>query len=204
MCHSLWQYNVQPNHVFEVLDSERLYFQARPHPIRDKGSSLAEMNTKTNRCLSAFKSASPNIQWLNDGKIYRNCDLKHWQKRMMTQGELFPDPEPQEAELEFVTVAKVGDIAEGRGRAFAVNGRMIAVFCENGQHFAIDDFCPHQGASLAEGHVENHCVACPWHFWRFDVTDGRWLDSPRIRVDAFPIRIVGNDIQVCSTPKKSE
>ncbi len=31
---------------------------------------------------------------------------------------------------------------------------MIAVFCENGQHFAIDDFCPHQGASLAEGYIE--------------------------------------------------
>ena len=121
---------------------------------------------------------------------------------MMTQGDLFP--EPLEPELEFVTVAKVGEIAEGRGRAFAVDGRMIAVFCENGQHFAIDDFCPHQGASLAEGHVENHCVACPWHFWRFDVHDGRWLDSPRIRVDAFPLRIRGDEIQVCSTPKKVE
>lgn len=118
----------------------------------------------------------------------------------MTQGELFPDP--NEAGLEFVTVAKVGEIAEGRGRAFAVGGRMIAVFCENGEHFAIDDFCPHQGASLAEGHVENHCVACPWHFWRFNVEDGRWLDSPRIRVDAFALRIVGDDIQVSTTPKK--
>lgn len=118
----------------------------------------------------------------------------------MTQGELFPDP--NEAELEFVTVAKVGEIAEGRGRAFAVDGRMIAVFCENGEHFAIDDFCPHQGASLAEGHVENHCVACPWHFWRFDVHNGRWLDSPRIRVDAFAVRIRGDEIQVSTTPKK--
>lgn len=118
----------------------------------------------------------------------------------MTQSELFPDTPPPE--LEYVTVAKVGEIPEGQGRAFAVAGRMIAVFCEKGEHFAIDDFCPHQGASLAGGHVENHCVACPWHHWRFSVVDGRWLDSPRIRVDAFAVRIVGDEIQVSTTPKK--
>ncbi len=117
----------------------------------------------------------------------------------MSQAELFPDPDEG---LEFVAVAKVGEIPDGCGRAFAVNGRMIAVFCEKGEHFAIDDFCPHQGASLAEGHVENKCVACPWHYWRFSVTDGRWLDSPRIRVDAFAVRIVDNEILVSTTPRK--
>jgi nitrite reductase (NADH) small subunit len=50
---------------------------------------------------------------------------------------------------EFVTVAKVGDILEGNGLAYAVNGRMVAVFLEEGNYFAIDDFCPHMGASLA-------------------------------------------------------
>ncbi len=129
------------------------------------------------------------------------CPLYARGKKIMMQSGLFPDPEPDEPKLEFVTVAKVGEIPEGRGRAFAVAGRMIAVFCENGQHFAIDDFCPHQGASLAEGYVENNCVACPWHHWRFSVRDGHWLDSPRIRVDAFPVRIVGDEIQVSASPK---
>jgi len=121
----------------------------------------------------------------------------------MSQGELFP-PDPPPPGLEYVTVAKVGEIPEGRGRAYAVAGRMIAVFCENGEHFAIDDFCPHQGASLAEGYVENHCVACPWHHWRFDIKDGHWLDSPRIRVDAFAVRIIDDQIQVSTTPRPQE
>ena len=47
---------------------------------------------------------------------------------------------------DFVTVAKVGDIPAGQGQAFAVNGRMVAVFNENGNFSAIDDFCPHMGA----------------------------------------------------------
>jgi len=115
----------------------------------------------------------------------------------MTGQPLFDSTPP---DLEYVGVAEIGDIPEGQGRAFAVAGRMIAVFLADGEYFAIDDFCPHQGASLAEGYVENHCVACPWHHWRFSVEDGRWLDSPRIKVDSFAVRVVGQTIQVSTTP----
>ena len=51
---------------------------------------------------------------------------------------------------EFVTVAKVGSIPEGRGMTCEVAGRLVAVFCEAGQYHAIDDLCPHMGASLGE------------------------------------------------------
>ena len=101
---------------------------------------------------------------------------------------------------EFVTVAKVGDIPEGRGLAVPVNDRMVAVFNEQGKFFAIDDFCPHMGASLAEGHVEDGVVACPWHAWRFCISDGTWCDNRRIKIDAFETRVVGQEIQVRPTP----
>lgn len=97
---------------------------------------------------------------------------------------------------EFQTVAKVGDIAEGQGLAYAVNGRMVAVFNEGGKYFAIDDFCPHMGASLAGGYVQQGIVVCPWHAWRFCIHDGQWCDNPRIKIDAFETRVVGEDIQV--------
>ncbi|MFO0904708.1 MAG: Rieske 2Fe-2S domain-containing protein [Pirellulales bacterium] len=103
---------------------------------------------------------------------------------------------------EFTTVAKVGDIAEGQGQAYAVNDRMVAVFLEGGTYYAIDDFCPHMGASLAGGHVENGVVACPWHAWRFCIQDGKWCDNPRIKIDAFEVRVEGDEIQVKATPKK--
>jgi nitrite reductase (NADH) small subunit len=97
---------------------------------------------------------------------------------------------------EFVTVAQVGSIEEGQGRAFAVNGRMVAVFLEKGAYHAIDDFCPHMGASLSGGHVQDGIVACPWHAWRFAICDGTWCDNPRIKVDSFEVRVVGEEIQV--------
>lgn len=97
---------------------------------------------------------------------------------------------------EFVTVAKVGAIPEGHGEAFPVGGRMVAVFHSEGSYHAIDDFCPHMGASLAGGQVVDGVVACPWHAWRFRVSDGAWCDNPRIKVDAFQVRVVGDEIQV--------
>jgi nitrite reductase (NADH) small subunit/3-phenylpropionate/trans-cinnamate dioxygenase ferredoxin subunit len=100
------------------------------------------------------------------------------------------------AENGFTTVAKVGDISEGQGAAYAVNGRMVAVFNNGGKFQAIDDFCPHMGASLAGGHLQNGVVTCPWHAWRFSVCDGTWCDNPRIKIDAFEVRVVGDEIQV--------
>lgn len=100
----------------------------------------------------------------------------------------------------FETVGKVEDFAEGVGRAFAVQGRMVAVYRRGETFFAIDDLCPHMGASLAEGNLDGETVACPWHGWRFCIRDGTWEDNPRIKIDSFPVRVVGDEVQVLVQP----
>lgn len=102
---------------------------------------------------------------------------------------------------DFVTVAKVGAIPEGEGASFQVGDRLVAVFLRGGEYFAIDDLCPHMGASLGAGYLdEEGNVTCPWHAWRFCVTDGKWVDNPRLGVDTFEVRVVGDDIQVRAKP----
>ncbi len=102
---------------------------------------------------------------------------------------------------EFFTVAQVGDIQEGRGCAFNVGGRTIALFLHGGQYYALDDFCPHMGASLAIGSIYKDAVTCPLHAWRFQLTDGAWLDNPRVKVETFQVRLQGDQIQVCVPPR---
>jgi nitrite reductase (NADH) small subunit/3-phenylpropionate/trans-cinnamate dioxygenase ferredoxin subunit len=97
---------------------------------------------------------------------------------------------------DFTTVARVGDIPEGEGRSFPVHDWMVAVFQVDGQYYAINDFCPHMGASLSGGYVEGGIVSCPWHAWRFKVSDGTWCDNPKIKTDSFEVRVVGDEIQV--------
>lgn len=101
----------------------------------------------------------------------------------------------------FETVARVGDIADGQGATFTVGDQMIAVFQSDGRYFAIDDLCPHMGASLATGHLEEGVVTCPWHAWRFKVCDGTWVDNPKLKVGCYEVRVEGDEIQV-SVPAK--
>ncbi len=97
---------------------------------------------------------------------------------------------------DFITVAKVGAIADGKGETFTVAGRLVAVFNEGGHYTAIDDLCPHMGASLGAGEVQDGIVVCPWHAWRFKTCDGTWCDNPRIKIDSFEVRVAGDEIQV--------
>lgn len=99
---------------------------------------------------------------------------------------------------EFHTVCRVGELTEGEGRTVEAGGKLIAVFLIQGQYRAIDDVCPHMGASLSSGYVEDGVVTCSWHAWRFRLTDGAWMDYPRgkTRLGCYPVRIEGSEVQV--------
>ena len=102
-----------------------------------------------------------------------------------------------ESNKEWVFVSKRQDIPTNEGRAFPVGDRMIAIFETEGNYYALDDFCPHQGASLAAGWIHDGCVACPWHAWRFALSDGTWMDNPKIKTEHFDIQVRGDDLYVC-------
>ena len=99
---------------------------------------------------------------------------------------------------EFQTIPRVGQIPEGEGRAFTVLSRLIAVFLKDGEYFAINDICPHMGASLAEGYLDGEAAVCPWHAWRFCIRDGHWMDNPKSKIctESYAVQVVGDEIQV--------
>lgn len=103
----------------------------------------------------------------------------------------------ESSDNEYITVAKVGDIPPGTGASFQVGDRLVAVFNYQGNFRAIDDLCPHMGASLGAGYLdEEGNVTCPWHAWRFSVCTGKWCDNPRLSIDTFEVRVVDDLIQV--------
>lgn len=110
--------------------------------------------------------------------------------------------EAESAEGEFVTVAQASEIPSDRGVAFTVGRHVVAVFRQGDEFFAINDFCPHMGASLAPGEVCDGAVMCPWHAWRFDVRTGAWCDNPRVKTDAFDVRVVDGLVQVRNQPRR--
>ena len=97
---------------------------------------------------------------------------------------------------EWRTVCRVGELAEGEGKTVTLGGQLIAVFHTQGQYHAIDDTCPHMGASLSGGYIEDGIVTCPWHAWRFRLRDGVWADNPRIKIGCYAVRIEGEAVQI--------
>jgi nitrite reductase (NADH) small subunit len=97
---------------------------------------------------------------------------------------------------EFVTVAKISDLAPGEGRLVQAGGRDIALFNVEGTFFAIDNNCKHRGGPLSEGDVEGHVVTCPWHGWRWNLMTGRSEHNPQMGVPCFETRVNGDEVQV--------
>ncbi len=97
---------------------------------------------------------------------------------------------------EFVPIAKVTDLQPGQARAFPLGDRLVAIFFDGHDYLAINDFCPHMGASLADGEVQDGIVTCPWHSWRFRLNDGTWCDNPRIRTESYEVQVHAGVISV--------
>ena len=93
-------------------------------------------------------------------------------------------------------VCNVADIPEGQGYSYRVNDQIVAMFHIEGQYYAINDACPHAGASLSAGHLDGCVVACPLHAWRFDVRDGTWVDNPCVATDAYAVNVIDDEVYI--------
>ncbi len=93
-------------------------------------------------------------------------------------------------------VASIGEIPPGAGRRIEVAGEEIALFNFGGEYYATNDLCPHRGASLAEGFLEDGKVFCPWHCFDFNLKTGECQTVPSLRVRTYEVKIVGEDILI--------
>jgi cytochrome P450/nitrite reductase/ring-hydroxylating ferredoxin subunit len=70
--------------------------------------------------------------------------------------------------------------------AAAAEGLDIVLVRTDGGLRAFQGRCPHQGALLAEGEIENGALVCRNHRWRFSVGDGHRQGGPECLV-AYPV-----------------
>jgi 3-phenylpropionate/trans-cinnamate dioxygenase ferredoxin subunit len=98
---------------------------------------------------------------------------------------------------EWVEVATVEAITEGKPVHVDVDGFGIAVFKLEDMFYAIEDVCTHDGGLLTGGCVESDQIVCPRHGARFSIKTGEALTAPAYEPTAtFPVRIEGGMVQV--------
>ena len=97
----------------------------------------------------------------------------------------------------FVTVAKVSETPAGRISVHEVDGKRVALCNVNGEFYAIDDVCTHDGGPLDQGVLEGDRVECPRHGAKFDVKTGRAVVLPAVRpVKTYPVAVEGDEVKV--------
>ena len=93
-------------------------------------------------------------------------------------------------------VGKVDDIPSGTAIAVQAGRRTIAVFRIGNEFFAVNNLCPHKGASLCEGElvVEDKVVRCPWHHWNWQLDDGRLQSDPRQALRTYEVAVDRDEV----------
>lgn len=91
----------------------------------------------------------------------------------------------------FTMVARLADFSPRTGMM-----GLMALFNVRGEVFAINAICPHRRGPLANGRLDGHVLACPWHDWTFDVRTDRPDHPGGHGVAAYEVEVRRSDIYV--------
>ena len=99
---------------------------------------------------------------------------------------------------DFIKVATVDEIPVNGSKLVEVDDVRVALFNLNGELYAIEDVCTHDGGPLVEGTIVNGCeVKCPRHGARFDIRTGAAISFPAFEPTAsYGVRVEGNDVWI--------
>jgi nitrite reductase/ring-hydroxylating ferredoxin subunit len=99
-------------------------------------------------------------------------------------------------------VCSLDDLQDGRGKRFLIDDVEIALFKIDGKVHALSNICPHQHTALIfEGFLEDNCVVCPSHGWKFDIKTGK-KPSGSNGLETYKVKLVSDDVYVKINQKK--
>jgi 3-phenylpropionate/trans-cinnamate dioxygenase ferredoxin subunit len=97
----------------------------------------------------------------------------------------------------WLPVAPATSIAPGDYSQTEVDGLIVAVFNVDGQFFAIEDQCTHDGGGLAGGAIDHCQIVCPRHGARFSLRTGEALTPPAYEpIKTFAVRVNNGIVEI--------
>jgi nitrite reductase (NADH) small subunit/3-phenylpropionate/trans-cinnamate dioxygenase ferredoxin subunit len=99
--------------------------------------------------------------------------------------------------MDFVTVARVEDVAPGTVAAVEAGDEKLALANVDGRFYALQGACLHLGGPLGEGKLDaNHYLTCPWHGWKYHVKTGKNDFDLAIQARTYEVRVEDGEVQV--------
>lgn len=91
---------------------------------------------------------------------------------------------------DWVRVCATNELLPGEFQVAYDGDTAIAVFNIDGELYALEDVCTHDGGELAGGPIEGFEIECPRHGARFDLRTGEALCAPAYLPTAkFPVKV---------------
>lgn len=87
------------------------------------------------------------------------------------------------------------ELPNGRVMTVTAGHKGICLTHFEGQYYALENKCPHQGGPLGEGSIENGMLRCPWHGWDFEPCGGS-AEGFNDGLPTFDLKIEGTAIFV--------
>lgn len=103
-------------------------------------------------------------------------------------------------------------VPDGGHAVVTVEGRSIGIYRLGDSYYAINNYCPHQGAPMCAGLVSGttlpsgvyeyeygnagEIIRCPWHGWEFNIRTGKSLFSEKIWVKTYQVTVENGRVYV--------
>ncbi len=98
--------------------------------------------------------------------------------------------------MKLETVGPLETLPESQGYLFKTGALELAIFRTDAGVFAIENACPHAGASLCSGYSDGKIAVCPWHGWEFSIATGKGLSVEGIDAEAFRVVVEDGIVKV--------
>ncbi len=92
--------------------------------------------------------------------------------------------------------ASVAEMPPGSCKRVDLDGTEVVLFNVEGEFYALDNDCPHEGGPLAEGKLRGGKIFCPWHSWAINVKTGQAVSYPEYRARRHGVRVEHGNVYV--------
>lgn len=111
------------------------------------------------------------------------------------------------ASADRLRVCDAAELSAGDYALLEVDDVLVGVFNVDGEYYAIENECAHQGGPVCSGdvrpellseftepgervrefHGERPVIACPWHGWEYDLATGKHLGVDDIAIRTYDV-----------------
>ncbi len=100
-------------------------------------------------------------------------------------------------ENDFKVACMLSEMKSGSPQTIELDGHFVVLVLLDDEVYCIDDVCTHDGGTLGDGEVDDHCLVCPRHGAKFDIRTGRAVTMPATEATAsHEVKIVDGTVYI--------